>query len=117
MLNPSQRSAAGLWVTDFKSKPRQLFRGWVDWWLVPGPARQLYFVEGKPDLKGQLCKIGWSGQGLTCTSVTIPMIHSYWVDPVQNTQDHFDISPDGHHVAFEEQTLLESNIGMLQNIR
>lgn len=45
------------------------------------------------------------------------MIHSYWVDPVQNTQDHFDITPDGRHVAFEAQTVLDANIGMLQNIR
>ncbi|MGH9735484.1 MAG: protein kinase domain-containing protein [Candidatus Acidiferrales bacterium] len=108
---------AGLWVTDFKNKPRQLFRGWVDGWLDRGPAGQVYFVEAKPDLKGQLCKVGWKGEGLACTSVTLPMIHSYWVDPVQNTQDHFDVSPDGRHVAFEEQNVLESNIGMLQNIR
>lgn len=109
--------ASGLWVTDFKTKPRQFFRGWVDGWLDRGPAGQLYFLQGEPDLKGKLCKIGWNGEGLACTSVTIPMIHSYWVDPVQNTQDHFDVSPDGRHIAFGAQTVLESNIGMLQNIR
>ena len=108
---------AGVWVTDFKNPPRHIFSGWADWWTARGPGNQIYFVEGKPDLKGTLCRIGWNGQGLVRTNATIPMIHSYWVDPVQNTQDHFSVSPDGRHVAFEMPTVLESNIGMLEGVR
>lgn len=106
---------AGVWVTDFKKPPRQVFRGWVDWWIASA-GDQLYFVEGKPDLKGILWKVQWNGQGLTKTSAILPMAHSYWVDPVQNPQDHFAISPDGRHVAFEVQTVLDANIAMIEEI-
>ena len=109
--------AAGLWVTDFKNPPRQIFRGWADWWFVRGPGNEIYFIEGKPDLNGVLCKIGWDGQGLTRTSVTIPMIDSYWADPGRNSQDHFTVSPDGRFVAFQAQTVLGANIGMIENVR
>ncbi|MDE3135710.1 MAG: PD40 domain-containing protein [Acidobacteriota bacterium] len=107
---------AGLWVTDFKSSPRQIFRGWVVQY-ARGPQNEIYVLEGRPDLNGVLWKVGWNGQGLERTPVTIPLVHSYWVDPSQNSQDYFDISPDGSHVAFEKQTILSSNIGMIENLR
>jgi Tol biopolymer transport system component len=109
--------AAGLWVSDFKSPPRQIFRGWADWWFVRGPGNQIYFIEGKPDLNGVLCKIGWDGGGLTRTSAIIPMTTSYWVDPGRNSQDHFTVSPDGRFVAYQAQTVLGANIGMIENVR
>jgi Tol biopolymer transport system component len=109
--------AAGLWVNDFKNPPRQIFRGWADWWFVRGLGNDIYFIEGKPDLNGVLCKIGWDGQGFTRTSATIPMIHSYWVDPGRNSQDHFTISPDGRFVAYQAQTVVGANIGMIENVR
>jgi eukaryotic-like serine/threonine-protein kinase len=109
--------AAGLWVSDFKNPPRQIFKGWVDWWLVRGPGNDIYFIEAKPDMNGVLCKIGWNGAGLTRTSVAIPMIHSYWVDPGRNSQDHFTVSPDGRYVAYQAQTVVGANIGMIENVR
>ncbi len=109
--------AAGLWVTDLKNPPRQIFKGWVDWWLVRGPGNDIYFIEAKPDMNGVLCKIGWNGAGLTRTAVTIPMIHSYWVDPGRNSQDHFTVSPDGRYVAYQAQTVVGANIGMIENVR
>ena len=108
---------AGLWVDDFKNPPRQIFRGWIGWWIARGPQNEIYFVEGKPDLNGVLCKIGWDGKGLERTSTTIPMIYSYWVDPAKNSQDHFAVSPDGRHVAFDMQTVVGANIGMIGNLR
>jgi dipeptidyl aminopeptidase/acylaminoacyl peptidase len=105
---------AGVWVTDFTNAPHQVFRGWVDWWIACGPGGELYFVQGKGDLKGVLAKVQWSGQGLTQTSTKIPMNYSYWIDPVQSSQDHFAISPDGRHVAFESQTVLSANIAMIE---
>lgn len=105
---------AGVWVTDFTHPPRQVFRGWVDWWVASGPGDELYFVQGKGDLKGVLWKVKWNGQGLQQTSAVIPMNHSYWIDPVQSSQNHFAISPDGRHVAFESQTVLEANIAIIE---
>jgi Tol biopolymer transport system component len=107
---------AGLWVDDFKSLPRQIFRGWVVWY-ARGPAKEIYVVAGKPDLKGVLWKVGWRGQGLNRIPTPIPRIYSYWVTPGWNTQDYFDVSPDGRHLAFETQTVLQANIGMIENVR
>jgi serine/threonine protein kinase len=107
---------AGLWVDDLKNPPRQLFCGWVLWY-VRAPHNEIYLLEGKPDLKAVLWKLNWNGQGLQRTAVTIPMIRSYWADPAQNPQDWFDISPDGQHIAFEVQSVVSANIGMIQNVR
>ncbi len=107
---------AGLWVNDFKNPPHQIFRGWVDW-LARGTGNQIYFIEGKPDLKGVLCKIEWNGQNLERTSIIIPMVHSYWIDAPQNTQDHFAVSPDGRYVAFDAQSILEANVGMITEMQ
>jgi Tol biopolymer transport system component len=106
---------AGLWVTDFKNSPRQIFRGWVVQY-ARGPRNEIYVLEGRPNLNGVLWKVGWNGQGPERTPVTISMVHSYWVDPAQNSQDYFDISPDESHVAFEKQTILSANIGMIENV-
>lgn len=108
---------AGVWVTDFKNPPRQIFRGWSDWWIARGPNQQIYFIKGEPDLKGELWRVGWNGEGLAPTSATTPMAYSYWVDPSQNSQDHFAVSPDGRNVAFETQTIVEANIDMIENVR
>ena len=107
---------AGLWVTDFKNPPRQRFRGWIVW-FARGPQNQLYLLEGKPDLSGFLWKVGWDGRDLERTSATVSLIYSDWTDPSKNSQVFFDVSPDGRYLAFEKQTVLEANIGMIQNAR
>jgi hypothetical protein len=37
------------------------------------------------------------------------MIESYWAEPAQDPS----VSPDGRHLAFDLQTVLGANIGML----
>jgi len=106
----------GLWVDDFKAAPRQIFRGWVLGY-ARGPGSEIYLLEGKPDLNGVLWKVGWNGQGLIRTSTTIRLIYSYWIQQVWNAQGFFDVSPDGRHMAFETQTVLGANIGMIENVR
>jgi eukaryotic-like serine/threonine-protein kinase len=103
---------AGLWVFDRSGKSRQVFRGWITWYSR-GPNNWIYFIQGKADAKGVLWKIDWSGHGLTRVPVSIPLPFDYWFsDPF--TQ--FDISPDGRHLAFNTQEVLQANIGMLENI-
>jgi len=68
-------------------------------------------------LKGTLCKVGWGGQGFTRLAAIIPIITSYWVDPGRNSQDHFTISPDGRYLAYQAQTVMGVNIGMIENVR
>ncbi|MGC2332102.1 MAG: hypothetical protein WA581_11650 [Candidatus Acidiferrales bacterium] len=74
-------------------------------------------MEGKPDLNGVLWRVGWNGQGLARTSTIVHMIDSYWLEPGQDPQDNLDVSPDGRHLAFDLQTVLGANIGMIENVR
>src|SRR5690348_4479072 len=108
---------AGLWVSDFKNPPRQVFHGWAAWY-ARAPNNEIYVLERKPDLSGVLWKVGWDGKGLTRipTSVPLPRL-SYWVQPAQNPQDFFDVSPDGRHLAWSAQAVLQANIGMIENVR
>jgi hypothetical protein len=107
---------AGLWVTDFKNEPRQIFRGWVVWY-ARGPNREIYLLEGKPDLNGVLWKVGWDGRGLASIPMPVPLAHSYYVQPGQNDTNFFDVSPDGRHLALTTESVLEANIGMIENVR
>jgi dipeptidyl aminopeptidase/acylaminoacyl peptidase len=107
---------AGLWVDDFKNPPRQIFRGWVQGY-ARGPRKEIYFLEGRPDLNDVLWKVGWKGEGLTRTSATIRLIYSYWIQLVRDTAEFFDVSPDGRRVAINAQGVLQANIGMIENVR
>jgi len=116
IVNASQEkdSRAGLWVDDFKSPPRQIFRGWVIWYAC-GRKDEVYILEGKPDLNGVLWRVGWNGQGLTRTSTTIPLVYTYWILLPRNSQEYFDVSPDGRYLAYNAQGVLQANIGMIEN--
>jgi len=104
---------AGLWVYDHNKPPREIFRGWITWY-ARGPKDQIYFIQGKADTKGVLWKVDWSGHGLTRVPISIPLAFHYWFD---SPFTQFDISPDGRHLAFNAQEVLQANIGMLENIR
>lgn len=104
---------AGLWVYGLNKTPRQIFRGWITWY-TRGPKNEIYLIQGKADLKGVLWKLDWSGHGLTRVPVSIPVPFHYWFD---SPFTQFDISPDGRHLAFNTQEVLQANIGMLENIR
>jgi len=111
--NQENDANAGLWRDDFKSPPRQIFRGWVVWY-ARGPKDEIYLLQGKPDLNGVLWKVGWNGQNLTRLPTTIPLRYSYWT-PLPDVV--FDVSPDGRYLAVETQGVLQANIGMIENPR
>lgn len=115
IVNPMQEDdpRAGLWVFDLNKSPRQVFRGWVVWY-ARGPRNEIYLIQGKPDLEGVLWKVDWDGHSLTRAPVSIPLPFHYWFD---SPFTQFDISPDGRHLAFNAQAVLQANIGMLENIR
>jgi hypothetical protein len=104
---------AGVWVFDRNGSPRQVFSGWVTWY-TGGPDNEIYLIQAKPDLEGVLRKVDRSGRDLTRVPVSIPLPFDYWY-VVPGTQ--FDISPDGRHLAFTMQQVLQANIGLLENIR
>jgi Tol biopolymer transport system component len=117
-VNPSKENDpdAGLWVDDFKSPPRQVFRGWA-LWFASGPKGEIFVLEAHPDLRGIFWKVGWNGQGLARTSTAVPLIYSYWSVSPEENNDYFDISPDGRHLAYNPQGVQQANIGMIENIR
>jgi len=117
MVLPSKDddSNAGLWVDDFKSPPRQIFRGWI-LWFARSPGNEIYLLEGKPDLSAVLWKVGWNGQGLARITASIPLLYNL---NYQRTIPFnlFDAAPDGRHLAIQTQQVLEEHIGMIENIR
>jgi eukaryotic-like serine/threonine-protein kinase len=116
VLEPTKASdpKAGLWVTDFENPPRQIFRGWVIS-FARGPGNEIYLLEGKPDLNAALWKVDWNGQGLTRTSWSVPFLFNVnYYHTV--TDEQFDVSPNGRHLAFTAEQVLEENIGMIENV-
>lgn len=106
---------AGVWVDDFKSPPRQIFRGWVSW-ITQGEGNEIDLLVCRPDLTAVLWKVGWNGQGLSRTRWTVPMLYdgNYFRTL---SFDEVGASPDGRYLAFQTEQVLEENIGMIENIR
>ena len=71
MLSASRENdpTAGVWITDFKSAPRQVFRGWVCWFAVDAK-NEIFVLKGKDDLNGEIWKVQWNGSGLSRASGT-----------------------------------------------
>jgi Tol biopolymer transport system component len=106
---------AGLWVTDFKTAPRQVFHGWASW-LVLDSQGDIIVLKGKPDLKGELWTVKWDGSGLSrAAAQTIPLLYNFnYLHSL--TVNQIDVSPDGRHVVFQSQQVLQENIGMIENL-
>jgi serine/threonine-protein kinase len=105
----------GIWVTDFKNPPRQLFRGWVSWYGVDAK-NEIVFLKGKDDLAGELWKVNWDGSGLSrVTPTSIPLLYNpnYTHSTAWN---QIDVSPDGRRIVFQSQQVLQENIGIIEGL-
>ena len=107
---------AGLWVDDLGSAPRQVFRGWVNWY-ARGPGNEIYLNEGTANLDGVLWKVGWNGEDLRRMSAGMPLNYNYWIEVVGGSQNFFDVSPDGRYLISSSQDVLQANIGMIEDRR
>jgi WD40-like Beta Propeller Repeat len=106
--------AAGIWTTDFKAAPRQVFRGWASNFAVDAQ-NQIFILKGKADLKGELWKLKLDGSGLSRSAGTIPLL--YDVNYIHGLAwSQMDVSPDGHRVVFQSQQVLQENIGIIDNL-
>ncbi len=102
---------AGVWVGDFRSPPRQVFRGWAVA-ISAGHGNHLYVLAGAPDLTTVLWKMGWNGRGLTRVTGRIPPTWGAgFLDFIVG--GYFDVAPGGKQVVCEVQPGLAENIGML----
>ncbi|MGH9505862.1 MAG: TolB family protein, partial [Terriglobales bacterium] len=102
--------AAGLWVTDFHSAPRQLFRGWVED-AVAGPGGTLDFLQAQADGTRVLWQVGWDGQGLKRLASGIPDV--YDGNYIHGVYNQFTASPDGRSVVFQYRPVCQENLGLL----
>lgn len=106
---------AGVWITDFKAAPRQVFRGWACW-LAVDAKNEIFVLKGKEDLNGEIWKVKWDGSGLSRAPGFLPLLYSpnYLHS---RTISQFDVSPDGLHIAFQTQQVLQENIGIIDNVQ
>jgi serine/threonine protein kinase len=105
---------AGIWITDFTTAPRQVFRGWVSWYAVDAQ-NNIFILKGKDDLNAELWKVKWDGSGLSRVPGGIPLLYNFnYIHSLAASQ--IDVSPDGRHVVFQSQQVLQENIGMIDNL-
>jgi Tol biopolymer transport system component len=112
--DPGTLLDAGLWIQGPDGARRRVFQGWVASfaWMSSG---ELLVLEGKPDLKGVLWRIEVGGQRKTAlTEVPLMMSHIIYSN-VPGAR--FDVHPDARRIAIEEFEYLESDIGMIDNVR
>jgi eukaryotic-like serine/threonine-protein kinase len=105
---------AGVWITDFKTAPRQVFHGWVAW-IAADSQGDIIVLKGKPDLKGELWTEKWDGSALSRNAQTIPLLYNFNYLHLFAT-NLFDVSSDGRHIVFQSQQVLQENIGMIENL-
>ena len=106
--------AAGVWITDFKSPPRQVFRGWACAFAVDANDN-IFILKGKGDLNGEIWKVKWDGSGLSRVSGTLPLVENVnYIHAFVGNQ--IDVSPDGRYIVFQSQQVLQENIGIIDNV-
>lgn len=116
VVSPQENDPAdGVWVTDFKTPPRQVFRGWVCWFAVDA-LDNIFILKGNADLNGEVWKVKWDGSGLSRIPGTLPLLGNvnYTHTLVGN---QIDVSPDGGHIVFQSQPVLQENIGIIDNVQ
>jgi eukaryotic-like serine/threonine-protein kinase len=105
---------AGIWVTDFKAAPRQVYRGWVQNFAVDAQD-EIFMVKSKSDLNGELWKVRLDGSGLSHFPGVIPLLYNpNYLHSATGNQ--MDVSPDGRRVVFGSQQVLQENIGIIDNL-
>ena len=109
--------ADGIWTTDFKTAPRQLFHGWAcPYTLAVDAHDNIFFLKGKDDLKGEVWRVKWDGSGLSSVPGTLPLLYDInYIHSFAGNQ--IDVSPDGNHIVFQSHQVLQENIGMIDNVQ
>src|SRR5262249_5385194 len=74
VLSPDENDpAVGVWVTDFKTPARQVFRGWICWFAVDA-LDNIFVLKGNADLNGEVWKVKWDGSGMSRIPGTLPLL-------------------------------------------
>ena len=117
MIAPTRADdpTAGIWITDFKSPPRQVFHGWAVA-LTADSHDTTFILKGKADLNGELWKVKKDGSGLAHVPGTLPLLPNL-NNSHTSVGNLIDVSPDGHYVAFMSDQVLQENIGIIDNVQ
>ena len=105
----------GVWVTDFKTSPRQVFRGWLCEFTVDAQDN-IFILKGKADLSGEVWKVKWDGSGLSRVPGILPLMGNVNYSHMF-VGNQIDVSPDGRYIVFQSQQVLQENIGIIENVQ
>jgi Tol biopolymer transport system component len=106
---PGASGKPGLWIASLGGRPRQVYEGWVIWFAWDRDDKVL-FLEGRPDLKGVLCRISPAGQ----KEIVLKEL-AFFRRPADGTWiARFDVHPDGRRIVVEGLENYESDIGMIE---
>jgi hypothetical protein len=104
----------GVWVGDVNGgQRRRIFQGWVTWLAWAGE-RELLVLQGRPDFRGVLWRVGLDGK----QTVVLPEVrifrreHEATVSPIR-----FDVHPDGRRIVIEMLEFQETDIGVIDGVR
>ena len=100
---------AGVWTVTMDGTRRQVFAGWAVWFAFDR-AGDILVLEGKPDLRGLLWRVGRGGQRSTLAEVPLLLRHAE-PSPVR-----FDVHPDARRIVIEARPVFESDLGVIDNI-
>jgi len=103
---------AGLWTGGLTGPRLRVVEGWVTWcaWTRSG---DLYAVAAKPDLTGELWRVGPDGRKLRVLG-GLPLALRPQTELVAYSR--FDVHPGGSRIALEAFESVEADISMIENV-
>jgi len=105
-------AVAGLWTGGLTGPRLRVVEGWVTWcaWTRSG---DLYAVAAKPDLTGELWRVGPDGRKLRVLG-GLPLALRPQTELVAYSR--FDVHPGGSRIALEAFESVEADISMIENV-
>jgi len=77
---------------------------------------EIFILKGKADLTGEIWKMKWDGSGVSRAFGSLPLLENLnYVHT--NVMTQIDVSPDGRHIVFQSQQVLQENIGIIDNVQ
>jgi Tol biopolymer transport system component len=103
---------AGLWTGTLDGERKRVLAGWFVWCAWTG-AGELMVISGRPDLRGDLWRVGRDGRAERVLT-GLPLMQRPVVEYVAITR--FDVHPDGSRIVFEAYESFEADINLIENV-
>jgi hypothetical protein len=105
-------AVAGLWTGGLNGPRHRVLEGWVTWcaWARSG---DLFAIAAKPDLTGELWRVGPDGRKLRVLG-GLPLTLRSQSELIAFSR--FDVHPDRSRIAVEAYESFEADISMIENV-